>query len=55
MSTSNGFVSYQMSQPNARIPPSIRRIWQGPITRRSCGLPASRTVFQSLTPFFVAS
>ena len=55
MPTSNGFVSYHMSQPNARMPPSMRRMWQGPITSSPCGRPASSTVFHSLVPFFVAS
>ena len=46
---------YHMSAPNARMPPSMRRMWQGPITSSPCGRPASSTVFHSLVPFFVAS
>ena len=37
------------------MPPSMRRMWHGPITSSPCGLPASSTASQSLTPFLLAS
>ena len=35
------------------MPPSMRRMWHGPITSSPCGLPASSTASQSLTPFLL--
>ena len=37
------------------MPPSMRRMWQGPMTSRPWGLPASSTASHSLTPFLLAS